>query len=238
MAEAKHYKLTRKELRDPDEFQVRTGQAVDWLRANQSAVVGAVSAILALAAVVLGVNWFSARQAETAATRLQAAQVMFESKKFAESATEFATIGSEYPSTPAGRLASLYRARALAAQPDPAAAATAYSEYLAGTPATDYLRQEALLGLGRAREAQNDGAGAMDAYRQAAEVVGPFRTQAQLALARLEDAAGNGDKARALYVEILKAPDLDGDTRQSIVSRLPADAVPKAEATAMPAVEE
>jgi tetratricopeptide (TPR) repeat protein len=237
MAEAKHYKLTRKELRDPDEFQVRTGQAVDWLRANQSAVVGAVSAVVALAAVILAVNWYSARRADAAATRLQSAQSMFEDKKYAESATEFAAIASEYGGTPAGELASLYRARALAAQPDPAGAATAYTEYLAGTPATDYLRQEALLGLGRAREAQNDTAGAMDAYRQAADVTGPFGTQARLVLARLEEAAGNGEKARALYVEVLKAPDLDGDTRQSILNRLPPDARPKSDSEPVAAAE-
>jgi tetratricopeptide (TPR) repeat protein len=159
---------------------------------------------------------------------------LFESRKFAEAATEFAAIASEYGSTPSGGLASLYRARALAAQPDPAAAATAYSEYLAGTPATDYLRQEALLGLGHAREAQSDPSGAMDTYRQAVDVGGPFGTPARLALARLEAAAGNGDKARALYVEILKAPDLDGETRQAIIGRLPPDAVPKDD-TAAPA---
>src|SRR5688572_13763581 len=147
MAEAKQYKITRKDLRQPDEFQEVTSQAVEWIRANQSAVVGALSAIVALAAVVLGVNWYSARQADAASTRLQSAQILFESKKYAEAATEFAAISSEYGSTPSGGLASLYRARALAAQPDLPAAATAYSEYLAGTPATDYLRQEALLGL-------------------------------------------------------------------------------------------
>ena len=37
MAEAKHYKLHRKELRNPDVFQERTAQAADWLRDNQTA---------------------------------------------------------------------------------------------------------------------------------------------------------------------------------------------------------
>jgi len=112
------------------------------------------------------------------------------------------------------------------------AAVTAYNEYLAGSPATDYLRQEALIGLGRVQEAAKDNAAAMDAYGKAAETGGPFRTAAQLALARLEDAAGNTDKARALYVELLKAPDLDGDSRQYILTRLPPDAVPKADVAA------
>jgi predicted negative regulator of RcsB-dependent stress response len=227
MAEAKHYKLHRKELRDPDVFQESTAQAVDWLRDNQTVVVAVVSAVVALGAVVMGIGWYSGRQAETASTRLASAESLFDAKKYAEAATEFAAVASEYPSTPSGRLAGLYKARALAAQPDAAAAVTAYNEYLAGSPATDYLRQEALLGLGRAQEAAKDNAAAMDSYGKAAEVGGPFKTGAQMALARLEDAAGNADKARALYVELLKAPDLDADGRQYILSRLPPDAVPK-----------
>src|SRR4029453_17201602 len=131
--------------------------------------------------------------------RLGGAESLVDSKKYAEAATEFAAVASEYPSTPAGRLAGLYKARALAAPPDAAAAVTAYNEYLAGSPATDYLRQEALMGLGRAQEAAKDNAAAMDSYGKAADVGGPFRTAAQMALARLQDAAGNGDKARALY---------------------------------------
>jgi len=59
MAEAKHYKITRKDLREPDEFQALTSQSADWVRAHQSAVVVAVSALVAVAAVVLGMNWYS-----------------------------------------------------------------------------------------------------------------------------------------------------------------------------------
>jgi tetratricopeptide (TPR) repeat protein len=232
MAEAKHYKLHRKELRSPDVFQERTTQAVDWLRENQTVVVAVVSAVVAIAAVVMGIGWYSSRQAQAGSTRLASAESLFEAKKYAEAATEFEAVASEYPSTPSGRLAGLYKARALAAKPDAAAAVTAYNEYLAASPATEYLRQEALMGLGRSQEASKDTAAAIDSYGKAADVSGPFRTAAQMALARLQDATGNGDKARSLYVELLKAPDLDGDSRQYILNRLPPDAVPKTDATA------
>jgi len=158
--------------------------------------------------------------------QLQTAQALFGAKNYADAATEFAAVSSAYPRTAAGRLAGLYRAHALAEQPDPAAAATAYSEYLASSPATDYLRQQALLGLARASEARNDANAAMDAYRQAADIDGPFRAQAQLGLARLEDTAGHPDKARALYAEAAKAGDLDAETRQAIESRLRASGGP------------
>jgi predicted negative regulator of RcsB-dependent stress response len=221
MAAANQYKVSRKALREPDEFQTLTTQAVDWARDNQSVVVSVVAGVVALAAVVVGVNWYSRRQADTAALQLQAAQGLFEAKKYAESAAEFASVTSTYPRTPSGRIAALYRAHALAEQPDPSAAATAYGEYLASSPATDYLRQEALLGLAHAKEATNDQEGARDAYRQATEIAGPFRTPAQLGLARLEEAAGHTEQARTLYTEALKAADLDADTRQAITARVP-----------------
>jgi predicted negative regulator of RcsB-dependent stress response len=221
MATANQYKVTRKALREPDEFQTLTTQAVDWARDNQSLVVSVVAGIVAVAAVVVGINWYSQRQADAAALQLQSAQGLFDAKKYAESAAEFAAVASTYPRTPSGRIAALYRAHALAEQPDPAGAATAYGEYLASSPATDYLRQEALLGLAHAKEATNDQEGARDAYRQATEIAGPFRTPAQLGLARLEEAAGHGDQARTLYTEALKSADLDADTRQAIAARVP-----------------
>src|SRR5512143_3752467 len=169
MAEAKHYKLSRKDRREPDETQAVTTQSVDWVRETQAAVIGAISTILASAAVVVGVGWYSGRQANAAAVKLQSAQALFEQQKFGEAATEFAAVTSTYPRTPSGRLASLYRAHALAAQPDPAAAAAAYGEYLATTPPTDYLRQQALIGMAHAQEAQNDTAAATETYHKAAD---------------------------------------------------------------------
>ena len=237
MATANHYKVSRKALREPDEFQTLTAQAADWVRDNQSLVISVVAGAVAIGAVIVALNWNSQRQANAAAIQLQTAQGLFVAKSYAQAAAEFAAVTSAYPRTPAGRIASLYRAHALAEQPDPTAAATAYAEYLASSPATDYLRQEALVGLAHAKEATNDLDGARDAYRQATEIAGPFRTPSQLGLARLEDAAGHTEQARTLYAEALKAPDLDDDTRQAITARVPGAAAPADAAPAAAAVE-
>lgn len=224
MSEA-HHRITRHELREPDEFMAFTGQVMDWVRQNQSAVIGAVSTVIAVGAVALGMNWYAGRQADAAAVKLEAAQATFEAKAYANAAIAFADTASAYPGTSAGRIALLYRAHALAQQPDPAAAATAYSEYLATTPATDYLRQAALIGLAQSNEASGNAAAATTSYRQAAATAGPFRLTAQVALARLEDAAGHAEQAQALYAEIATSPDLDADTRQALASKLPPRAV-------------
>jgi tetratricopeptide (TPR) repeat protein len=234
MAEAHHAKLSRRALREPDEFQAFTGQAFAWIQANQSAVVGGLSAIGAVLALVIGMGWYSSHQADTAAARLDAAQSLYRARKFADAATEFQAVAAAYPRTPAGHIAALYRAHALLQQPDAQGAVTAYTEYLAGSPPTDYLRQEALTDLGRAQEAAGNASAALDAYRQAADIAGPFAAQAKLAQARLQEAAGNTTAATAIYTELAKSGDLDPDTRQRIAGRLPAGAVPAAEATPAP----
>jgi tetratricopeptide (TPR) repeat protein len=232
MAEAHHVKMSRRELRQPDEFQAFTTQAVAWVQANQSAVVGGLSAVGAVLALVIGMGWYSSHQADTASARLDAAQSLYRGRKFADAATEFQAVAAAYPRTPAGRVAALYRGHALLQQPDAQGAVTAYTEYLAASPPADYLRQEALTDLGRAQEATGDTSAALDAYRQAAEIAGPFATQAKLAQARLQDAAGNAAAATALYTELAKSAGLDPDTRQRIAARLPAGAVPPTDTTA------
>jgi tetratricopeptide (TPR) repeat protein len=221
MAEADRIKLSRKALREPDEFQTVATQTADWLRANQPAVVGGASALLAVAAVVVGLNWYTARRADAAAVQLHTAQGLYAHGKYSDAAAAFQTLHAEYARTPSGRLAALYRAHALLRQPAPADAAIAYEEYLASSPAPDYLKQEALLGLGHAHELAENAGGALDAYREAGSIDGPFRTDAMLAAARLEDAAGHADKARELYTKLLALPNLDPDTRGVVLAKLP-----------------
>src|SRR5262249_10208625 len=99
MATANHYRITRKTLREPDELRTLTTQAVGWVRENQSLVVTVTSAVVAIAAVVLGFNWYTGRQADAAAVRLQSAQALFDAKKYADAATEFEAVASSYPRT-------------------------------------------------------------------------------------------------------------------------------------------
>jgi tetratricopeptide (TPR) repeat protein len=219
---AARVKINRKALREPDEFQTLTGQVAAWAQAHRNLLAGATAALLAVATVALGVGWYRTRQAAAAGARFQSALEDFEAARFAPAEEGFAGLGRDYPGTAFGRLATLYRGHALARQGDAAGAATAYTEYLASSPPTDYLRQEALNGLGAAREASGDPAGALDAYAQAAAIDGPFRTQAQLAMAHLHELAGQPDKAREVYLAILKESP-GGFVRSQLETKIPAD---------------
>src|SRR5437773_8300658 len=159
------------------------------------------------------------------AVAFRSAQESFDEGKFQEAAQGFAYVAERYPGAPFGRLAVLYRAHALARQGDQAAAATAYGEYLASTAVPDYLRQEALVGLARAKEAAGDMAGALDAYTQAGALPGAYRDDALLSAARLEQAAGHAERAQAIYAGLLKDA-ADPATKAFVAAKVPGAARP------------
>ena len=217
---ARRLKIRRKDLRKPDEFETLTGQAVGWAGEHLPVVYGVLGVVLLtlLAGVALG-RW-RASQNEAAGIAFRGAQARFAAGKFPEAEQDFAYVIERYPHTPYGRLAGLYRAHALAAKGDQAAAATAYGEYLSRAAGADYLRQEALLGLGRAKEGAGDSAGALDAYTQAGALPGPYRSDALLGAARLQEAAGHADQAREIYTGLLKDA-TDPATRAFAAAKVP-----------------
>jgi tetratricopeptide (TPR) repeat protein len=220
MAEpVKRLKLRRKDIRQPDEFVTVTSRVATWAREHRSLVAGIALGLVVVALVALLIGRTRAVRNEAAAAAFRSAHRTFEAGSYADAAEAFAALGREYPRTPFGRLAGLYRARALARQGDHAAAATAYGEYLAGSPQAPYLRQQALVGLAEAREASGDAAGALDAYTEAGALEGPLRPDALMAAARLQEAAGQGAEARALYTRLLAegpGPDLRAVIRAKV----------------------
>ena len=222
---ARRLKIRRKDLRKPDEFETLTGQVVSWADEHRPVVY----AVLALAVVVLAGSLAAARwrtsRYDAAAVAFRSAQARFEEGKFPEAAQDFAYVVERYPHTAFGRLAALYRAHALARQGDHAAAAIAYGEYLASAALPDYLRQEALVGLARAKEATGDTAGALDAYTQAGALPGPYRDDALLSSARLEQAAGHAERAQAIYAGLAKDA-ADPATKSFAAAKVPGAARP------------
>jgi tetratricopeptide (TPR) repeat protein len=217
---AKRVKIRRKDLRQPDEFETLTGQALAWAEEHRQLLLAAVGIVLVIAAGVLLVGRARAARNEAAATDFRAAHELFQASKWPEAATAFDDVTIKYPSAPFGRLARLYRGHALARGGDAAAAANAYTDYVASEPDAAYLRQEALAGLGRAKEGVGDTAGALDAYTQASELDGPYRTDAMLGAARMHERAGAADKARDIYVK-LQAENPQGDLRALLASKVP-----------------
>ncbi len=217
---AKRVKINRKDIRQPDEFESLATLSALWARRHQSLLAACVGAVVVVGVLALLVARSRAARTEAAAIDFRTAHTLFEARKFREAGDAFAALGQSAGSTAFGRLAGLYRGHALARQGDAAGAATAYTEYLAKSPEASYLRQEALAGIGRAKESGGDAAGALDAYTQAAALDGPFKTDAMLAAARLQEASGQTEAARATYARLMTVA-RDADLRALLAAKLP-----------------
>jgi len=203
MAEsAKRVKIRRKDLRGPDEFETLTGETFVWAQQHQTTLVVAGVALLAIAVGLILVSRSRASRLQEADLQFQQAQAQLERGSAATAATLFESVEQNASGTSYGRLAGLYRGHALLKQGDGAAASTAYTQYLSTASAPDYLRQQALIGLGRAKELTNDLSGAQDAYLQAEKTDGPATAEASLGVARMLEAQGQADQARAIYARL------------------------------------
>lgn len=221
----KRIKIDRKALRQPDEFQTLSTQTAEWVRAHQPIAYGVLGVVVVLMLVVVLVGRIRSSHSEAAALDFRAAHALFDAGKYGDAAKAFAGLSDTYAGTPFGRLAALYRGHALVRQGDATGAVTAYQGFLAGGVASDDLRQEGLMGLAYAREKSGDVAGALETYTQAGEIAGPFRSQAQLAAARIDESQGRTEQARAIY-EQLQKDDPDPDLRELLATKLPAGAPP------------
>jgi hypothetical protein len=225
-------KIHRKDLRGPDEFVTLTTRIADWARSHMNLVLSAVGVLVVIVVVAVIVTRSAAARDAAAARDFRSAYALFSTEKFGEAAVDFRALSDQYPGTEFGRLALLYQGHALARKDDAAAAVTAYQEYLALGGQPDYLRQQALVGIGHLKEASGDAAAALQAYGDAAALEGPLRTDARLGQARLEEAAGHGDQARTIYAEVLKDTE-DPDLRAFLETKVPRTAeAPPAEAAA------
>lgn len=220
-----HEKIDRKALAGPDEFQIASQEAVSWIESHRMTLIGVLAALVLVggAAALASSQRKSAQSA--AAVAFREAHKQFDAGKFAEAAAAFQQVTTERAGTPFADLGVLYRGHALARQGDNAGAAAAYQAYLATSP-VDYLRQQALWALGTTKEALGDAPGATDAYNQSRAIVGPFRADASLAVARLEETQGHVDAARAIYLELLKDGDLDPATKTSVLAKVPPELRP------------
>ena len=204
---AQRIKLDRKALREPDEFQTLTKQAAAWAQAHRPALVG-VGARRRGARLGPGGLELVARPAAPPPQPYASRPPTATSRpaRWPEAAEAFAGLGArlrrDVVRPPGGALRRATRCPGSQTRPQPPPPT---ESFLAASPETDYLKQEALL-RPRQRRARRPATrrAPSDAYEEAAALDGPFRIDARLAMARRFEAAGQADKAREQYQAILK----------------------------------
>jgi predicted negative regulator of RcsB-dependent stress response len=197
-------RLTRKDLRQPDEFQTLSRQALEFVEENRNAVIAALTAVIVLLLAVVAYRMISQSREASASAAYTEARALLADKKYGDAAVKFDDVASRYGSTSYGPLAILARANALLLADQAVDAASAYEHFLQSSPPTDYLRQLAHTRLGYAQEKLGKPADAERSFTTAATEPGPFAAEALFGAARNAEVGGNTDKAKDLYTQLLE----------------------------------
>jgi len=193
-----HPRLSRKQLKQPDEFVTLIDQAGEFLRENLDRVIIAAVAMVVLFVIAFGFYFYAQHQHRLAAEDFYDAVGALERKDYKAAERSFTQLAEEHSGSSLGRLARFYLANAYLAENQPAKARDALQTYLA-SGAQPLFRQLALTQLGVAAENLSDYQQAHAAYAEAAALDGPERTRAQLGAARTLVRIGDKPGAIAAY---------------------------------------
>lgn len=209
--------LTRKDMKAPDAFQVTAGKAAGWATTHQKQIVWGVVAALGVLALGIGVNaWLDSRK-NAAGGALYA--VLADADGQISSVPLPGAVGPIFPTPEAQQRAVLARTEELrrdygsteAARTGGLAAAAAqmrlgafdlaiaeYEGYLAKSSPKDSLAFVAIEGIGYAKEAKGDAAGAIAAFERLQSQVPARADRAVIERARILARSGKVDEARKL----------------------------------------
>jgi len=216
--------ITRKDMREPDRFQVVANQAATWLAGRKKqAVIAAGSAVALLLVIGIATSIQSSRSEASGAAvsgllELVGAPIVAkpvegtpyksfpteEAKQKAVIAEADKVIGEHGTGQP-GAMALLVRGDAHYALKEWDAAGADYQRFLQAAPSDDSLRFGALSGLALVAEAKSDLAAAAAAWERMGKEQPRFADRADLERARVLAAAGKADEAKAILTKFGEA---------------------------------
>jgi tetratricopeptide (TPR) repeat protein len=199
---ATRHKISRKELKQPDEFQSIFETAGLFFELHMTEVLLGAGALLVIIAIALGLYYYEVRQGHAAAARFDQALSDLQGGKYDVAEKELSSLAADEPHRAVGRLANLYLANAYLAQKEPAKARDMLLRYLAEDDASVF-RNAALNDLAVTYEELGDYKRAEDAYRQASKIEGPEQARAELGVARMLQKQGKRAEAIAVYNDFL-----------------------------------
>jgi len=203
MATTTRRKLSRKELKQPDEFISLLDRTLDFAQQNLTRIVLGAAGLIAVVALVFAFQFYRQHQERLAAADFYDALGALDHKDYKAAEQGFSKLADSRPHRTLGRLSRFYLASTYLDLGEPAKAREALAAYLdADGPAP--FTQLALCQLGVANEELGDFKRARDAYVRAAAIEGPERGRAELGSARMLARLGNRQGAIAAYQSFLK----------------------------------
>jgi predicted negative regulator of RcsB-dependent stress response len=202
MAPTAGKRLTRKQIRQPDWFQVNSEMALEYYEGHQVQVLLAAVALIALLLGIWAWQSYKERQNIAAAQEFARAVELYQAEKFADAATAFEQVQA-YRWSHYASLAYLYQANSYLATNQLEKALSAAQRYVSATNPGSLYRQISLVTLASAEERKNQCKQAIDHYTEAEKIAGAFKTNALLGKARCAEQLGDIKTALSAYRESL-----------------------------------
>jgi tetratricopeptide (TPR) repeat protein len=203
MAVTSHRKVSRKALKQPDEFVTALDWIGDLVAANFARVMVGAVALVAAIAIVFVFSLYSQSRQRIASQQFYQAINALSNKDYKTAEEGFSALARNDSGHVLGRLARLYLATTYLAQNQTSKARDSFRSYLAGG-GNRLFRQMALTQLGVTDEDLGDYHGAHVAYVQASKLNGPEKARAQVASARTLAQIGDRQAAIAAYQQFLR----------------------------------
>jgi tetratricopeptide (TPR) repeat protein len=213
-----HHKISRKELKQPDEFQSFVGNAQEFLRTNLRQAIVSASIVLAAGALAVGIYYYEIHRDNIAGDRFYSAIGELNNKNYKAAEADFQKLAQDEPGREVGKLARFYLGSAYFQDGQLDKARDALVAYVPDAK-DDLFASMAYEDLAVIYEKMGDLQKAQGAYAQAAAIPGPEQSRAQLQVARLM--AAQGDKAGAInaYQNFMLSNPFSRD-RQTVIEAL------------------
>ena len=196
-------RLSRKDLRQPDRFQLASENAIEYFQTHKTLVFSAAAALIVIIAIVCGWQIFKAKQDIAASHEFTKALALYQSEKYRDAIAAFDHVQTFRWSRYAV-LAHLYLANSYMANKDIDKALSPAQRSLTATKPNSLYRQIALFTLASAEEQKNQCQAAIEHYNEALKINAALQANAALGKARCAEQLGDTRTAVATYREYVK----------------------------------
>ena len=196
-------KISRKELRQPDWFQVASENSLEYINHHKNLMFAAAAGLVVIAAIVWGWQIFKERQNVAASEEFTKAMALYQGERYREAIPAFESVKG-YRWSHYAVLAHLYLANSYIATNETDKAVNEGQRSLAATRPNSFYRQIALVTLATAEEQKKDCKTALQHYSEAQNISGALQGRAMLGKARCAEQLGDTATAIAAYKEYLK----------------------------------
>ena len=189
-------RLTRKQLREPDWFQVGLEHAVEYFNEHKALVFSALAGIVILLAALWGWQQFKENQNVAASQEFTKALALYQNQKYNEAIPAFEKVQA-FRWSRYSVLAHIYLANSYLTTHQLEKALSAAERSVVATKPDSLYRQIALVTRAETEEQMKQCKGAIEHFAEAEKITGALQSRATLGKARCAEQIGDIKTARS-----------------------------------------